>query len=363
MKTDNDKITYRQLMKVAAVCMYLPILRLIPTENVAYWGNGAYIAALAAALPSGLYIYFYSTFIKKRAPGQGLGDLIIRCVGSVPGKIICAVFLLWFVLYAGFTLRMSSERLVTTIFDDSNLTFISLITIAAVLPAATGKISSMCRTGEIFLLIIVGIMSLVLVMSLKDLKPEYFLPVENKGAWGFLRATTVVFDVITAIAYVGFLAGYAVKEKNELASTAKCGGSMLLFMAAITFCCVGALSASLITEMQNPFFVMVRNISAFGVVERIESVVVAVWVLADFLFLSVLMRIVGVLAKTVTGLEIKNIFYYIVGIIVYLLSLAMGKDYFILAEVSKNWIPAVNLFMTVVLLLAVFLIGKARKKI
>ena len=56
---------------------------------------------------------------------------------------------------------------------------------------------------------------------------------------------------------------------------------------------IGVLSEPLIRKLQHPFFIMVRDLSVFGVVERVESVVIALWVVSDIVYVSMLLKICG----------------------------------------------------------------------
>lgn len=358
----NEKVTQRQLLAVTLVFQLSPIIRLLPTAAVEAAGRSAWVSIITALLPSVLYIIFICRFVRRRGENEGLGDLIIRCTGSVFGRILCAVFLMWVLFYSGFILRTSSERLLSTIFANGKLPAISFIMLLAVLSTAYGSIKTVAGMGEILSVLIGGALTVTLVASLKDVKMDYLLPVTPDSVPGIFKASVIVFDISTAIAYVAFLSGYAKKRDDEVKMGVRWGVYGIIAMFAITVCTVGTLSAPLLAKTQNPFFIMIKNISALGVIERIESVVVGMWVFTDFLYLTVLMNIAVVLFEDIFGKKknAKPAVCALWGAVAFAVSFFVGKTAFDMGTLSKVIVPMANLVLMSLVLPIINIIGKLR---
>ena len=358
----KGKITQRQLLVLAFVCLCSPIIRLLPTASVKYAGSGAWVSIFVAAVPSLLYVYMLCDFMGNRIEGESSADMMIRCLGRPLGKTVCTIFLIWFLFYGGFILRTSSERLLSTIFDNGSLFVISTVTVATALIPAVGSVKSLARTGELMFLVIAGALWFILFFALDDIELEYLLPVTTRDSGGILLGAVAVFDIVSAIFYVTFLAGNAKKSTKEKKTGLRWCIYVLLAMFGIVFCTLGAISAPLVNKMQSPFFIMIRNISAFGVIEKIESVIIAIWVFTDFLFLATLMKITGVLTKKVAGVETGKLYYAAIALIVFIISFIITPTIFDMEFISQTLVPAVNLSLSAGLFLIVYIVWKIRSK-
>ena len=64
---------------------------------------------------------------------------------------------------------------------------------------------------------------------------------------------------------------------------------MLLMVTAVSLAVLGNFGAELTARLTRPFFSLVRNLEFFGSLERIEALVVTLWVFPDFLLVSALL--------------------------------------------------------------------------
>ena len=68
--------------------------------------------------------------------------------------------------------------------------------------------------------------------------------------------------------------------------------SMALGIALmVTVTTVGVISPELTEVLHDPFFSMIRTLNVFGVLERMESLVISLWVLTDVIYLGGLLSI------------------------------------------------------------------------
>lgn len=362
---EQDKITVRQMMCTAFVLLCSPIIRLLPTGTSELAGRGAWVSVLVGGVLCALYVWLLSSFLSAREDGEGAAELIIKCIGRPLGLSLCAAVLLWLLIYSGFVLRISSERMLSTVFDNGSLLVLSIITASAALTASLGKVKSIVRTAEVMLLVITAVLWVTLFFSLENLEVGFILPVRFTGEDGIniLKGALVPLNVMAVAFYGGFLYGDVKKQPEERKISLRWCGYTVLSMFCITFCTLGTISVPLIEKMQNPFFIMIRNISAFGVLERIESVVIAIWVFADFIMLSVLMKACAAIYRAVFKRTEGKAFYYICIAAVIIFSFVISPTAFALDTLSKRLVPFVNVAVTVGVFPIVYLTGKIRKRI
>ncbi|MBQ3404955.1 MAG: GerAB/ArcD/ProY family transporter [Oscillospiraceae bacterium] len=347
----DDKISGRQLGAAVFVSLLSPAVRIQPQMSAAIAGSGAWLAPLAAIVPAVLYGCFLTRFVSRRRPGEGMAELILRILGKGPGRAVLLLFSLWFMLYGGLELRTAAERLLASVYLRGEAGVFIVVTLAAAYIAASGRLKSLLSAAELLSPLLGGILVLVLLFSLSDVEPEKLLPLRVRDAPSVLLAAAPLVNLTGAAAWFMFLTDRLEGGIPGLSRSLIC---LLVFLSAMTLCTVGSLSASLSAELTNPFFSMVRNISLFHVIERIEAVVVALWVLTDFVFLASMIKIAAAVnRKLIRGPERPLI--PALGMLA--ASFAIAPDPVKLAVVSERFVPLLNLLLAFGLLPLIYFIG------
>jgi len=250
------------------------------------------------------------------------------------------------------------------VFNDAAPAYFALIMAAAAAAAAAGPVRHAGRTAQAFLLLMVPMLTLAILFGLGGVKAAYLLPVARRELRGALVGALPYLDVMSACVYFLFLMGpVAPDRRGERRAFLWTGGLGLLFFggALVT---QGSLSAETVADVQYPFFIMIRNIETFGVVERAEPLIVAVWVFGDFIFFAAVFRILAELfGKTVNrpaGAGRARAAAWCAAALTLAVALALPADMFELERWSELYVPAANMFFTLAVLPAVYAIGRVR---
>ena len=360
--TKSDGLTFRQLMALTFVCLLSPAIRLLPGEAAKWGGSGAWLAPLLAAVPAAGVTALLLVLMRCRREGEGLARLLLRAMGKGPGKAACLLIGLWLLFYTGILLRTGAERLLSTVYVGGSPAFFMVVTALAAAVFSLGRLRSLGRMGEVSALTLGICLTLVLLLSAADVKPENLIPSPGSAA-GAARAALPVLSVTGKGFFFWLLPGGAERERRELASALRWTGLLLLVMLGITASAVGALSAAVAAGLQHPFFIMIRNVSVFGIIERIEAVVITLWVITDLLFIAVLLRIFGELYSAVAERESPRLLRPVPAVCAVACGLLTARDAFTLERISETVVPAVNLLLAVTLPTSALLVGKLRKSI
>ena len=137
-----------------------------------------------------------------------------------------------------------------------------------------------------------------------------------------------------------------------------------LLAALLCVTVVATFGAKLTAEMHYPFFVMIRCIRIFRLLERVEALVVAQWVTTDFLLLGALLQAAtGELTLCFPKLGARRGAVALTCLALALLSGALcAPTAFSLRELSRTLVPIASASAAGVLVLA-FVVGLVRKKI
>jgi len=124
------------------------------------------------------------------------------------------------------------------------------------------------------------------------------------------------------------------------------GGCTLLSLAQGII--LGNLGAGLASELDTPFFTLAKSVGVEGAFQRVESVIAALWVLADLVLGTLLLFAVRFAGREVFP-RIKEQWLVGGGL---LLALALSFFWFTgrsAAEWNKTWVPLGNLIFSLVL--------------
>lgn len=136
---------------------------------------------------------------------------------------------------------------------------------------------------------------------------------------------------------------------------------LCLPLSLLSIALVGNFGAELTASLQRPFFYLVRNLVFFQDVERVEALVVALWVFPDFLLVSCSLLACGqCLAPALQRKEPQ--LAAVCGIAAAVLACFLGRSAGSYTALSERVVPLVGMSLALLLPLCL-LIGRWRKKI
>ena len=110
------QLTRRQYYALCTMVLLSPLLHLVPRKTTAEAGCGGWLCALAALVPLLLFAWMLEGILHRGRPGEGIGEITLRALGPVAGRVLLGVYALWFLLYSAFALRIGAERFIEAVF-------------------------------------------------------------------------------------------------------------------------------------------------------------------------------------------------------------------------------------------------------
>lgn len=286
---DEKLITRKQFAAAILVSLLSPLLRLLPQTTVGLAGKGAWLSPLPALVPVLLLSAVLESFRRHMRPGEGMGGLLLRWLGPIAGRLVLALYAAWFLFYGGFILHSGAERLVSTIYPSSGQNLFAAVTIVLCLVVTLGDLRAAARTSVILRAVLIGALLLVIALSASNMDADRLVPFDRQDAAASLAGALPIASVCVVAGCFSFLSGYVQKPKNGR----WLWGTYLLLLALAGVICASVTSVfgpALTARLTYPFFIMIRSISLGDMVPRIEAVVIAVWVSADFMLVVMLLR-------------------------------------------------------------------------
>lgn len=368
---EERNIERRQLLSLGVLLFLAPALRLFPAEAAASAGRAAWLTPLAA-LPM---LLFYAAFLTKLLSLRREGEALPELLGRVAGWPALALTSLWLLLYTAFVLRAGADRFVGTIYPRASYAVFAEIMGALALAGALAGPRALARVGRMLLPFVLGILLLLLAISLRTVRLDNLWPLYPRDLPGLARGALAPLDVAAGAAAALCFPARAGKHSPHAQRT------LTLWMAALcalltllALAVTGSLGHELTSELSRPFFVLVRTLTFFRTVERVEALVVMLWIFPDFLtaslflwaFSQCLYRLLGggeegsLAARA--GLKTVSPLIWLGAPAAVALSLFLAPDARRLERWSQALIPACNLLFCFVLLPAVYGLAKWKEK-
>lgn len=376
METDYS-FNRNQLLALSALMFLVPLLRLFPNAAAETASRAAAFTAPAALPFIIFYLCFICSFMDRRKDGEGLAELSIRCLGEKHGRPAVIAEAFWLLLYSGFLLRCSADRLMTTIYPYGSSVFFILTMGLICCLAALGPARSIVRSAKIALPFIYGILLLILFFAVSSVSRKNLMPVTASDIPHIIKGSLAEADVLSAVIYLScFFAAFCPRQKGTFRICSCFSVLMLLLTALLCTAVVGSFGAELCTRLAWPFFSLVRNMVFFHTLERVDALVVAVWVIPDFLLVSMLLHSAQYCIRLALGeaspqyngekllsMERKRWIIPVCSAVSAGIALLIAPDPVNLELWSEKIIPVLNLAFAFVFLPAVYITGIIKKKL
>ncbi|MFI3253078.1 MAG: GerAB/ArcD/ProY family transporter [Eubacteriales bacterium] len=297
-KRTKDNISMTQFLILTWGALLSPLIEsLLPLEG-----------SLAFLLPLFLLPFFLLWGLgigKFCGEGRGLAQGIWDSFGSVLGRVILLAYLLWSCVLLAVQLRLCGLSFLSVGYREGSLYFILPVLGLFVLWMSGGSFSGFARGSTFYFGILFCVFLLVLLFSLPQVEVLRFFPLwtgeEMFPSGNFLPS----FGLFGYGIYASFFWGEVIwsGETGKEQGKVWCfwGISGCIFLSAYLFIATGIFGAGFLSQLSQPFFQLSKGIVVEGGFQRVESIVLALWTLGDFILLGVLLRGGGQCGKRLIG--------------------------------------------------------------
>ena len=352
--TDGN-VTRRQIMALAFIGLLSPAIRAISESEIAVGEKGVYLSPIAAAVP--VLLLFLLT--DRLSRGGTLDELFRRVYGKAAGGGVTVIFVLWMIFYTGLVLRVAGDRLVSCVYSSSHWAIFAAVIAAVSAFAAAGRVKALTRTASLLLPVVIASLAGVFLLLTADIKSENLLPLTAADVKPALTGSFHMISVGSLMAYYGFMP--TDRQSQKRAEGIGYAAGVIAVMAAVTVTVVGILGAELASAMESPFFVVIRNVTLFNILERIEAVVVALWVVSDVAFVSgMVMSSAGAMERT-TAMS-RKIWSPIIAAASMVTAATVSRTTYGIELVIQNIAPIGNMILMFAVLPMTYGISKIKRK-
>lgn len=332
----------------------VPFTRVIARHTTEYAGNAAWVSPVIATLAFTIQI-FLMRYLVKQNEGKNLAEINRAVLGKVLGNIINVLYVIWFFVLAAYYLRQFGERMATTVFfDTSSSVFIAVMLFCVGFALNQGP-TVIIRTGSIFFYALAAVFILSSLAMLPQMDFRNLLPVSSLDTKGVICASGNVISAFGyGIIYLVYFGDVDSKgfTKNIVTSTVL-GGIMSIIAIMIP---IGAFSAKVVSEMIFPFFSAAKGIEVFDSIERVEAVIIAFFILADFIVIAFTLMSAQKMLCQITGSGKTTPYYNMLLLGTFVFILYLGNSALRLNEFSKKVIIPANLVLGIFIPIVLFIV-------
>ena len=361
-ETADNKITFLQALLIYIVTLYPPEMRYLAKMTAAAARQASWLSvvcSMIAFVPLLLLVYR----IARKFEGKSLYDMLRAVFGKAVGTVVSFLIMIWLFILLVLYLKYSAVNLITTEFigtDANILMFLAVVLAGTVLRFGLPVLS---RINKFVFIFIVIQFVIVLFFLFLHFRPDYITPVSVLDVGpvlysGVYPLTLFVYIVPVLIFNEQIL--YGKKNTGRLIFTA---GYITVKNTLMMLALLGIFSYPLVAKLNLPFFSAVENISVFKSSAGLDSLFVAIWLLAEFVLISFFAYCVSRLIKNIFGLNSQTPALTAILGLALIFAVYFSTSIMELFSFSKEIAPYMNLSMGIGIPAALFIVGKIRKMI
>lgn len=358
-----DKISMRQLMVLLFAALLSPAIGALPIQSAAIAGRAGWLSTVAA-LPVLLALCWLLFALFRRQPeGAGLAEVFQATLGTVAGKLLTTVYLLWGILLLGVNARRFALRFLSTSYRNTSLVLFVAVLLGFALWMGWGKLGALARAGEVFYLALSIALGVVIFFALFHVEAKHVFPIWIEDLPASAVSALPALSVLGYVIFGAFLAGGVNRREKNRRKAVQWAAAFCAVLTALQFVCLGNFGPALLSRMDAPFFMMVKGIGVEGAFERVESVIVALWVLSDLALLGLILFACRTMAQSLFSLKEGRTAAIPVALLALVIALFLFPDAFTLSAFMDTVLEVTNLALGFLVPAVIFLIGKFRKQV
>ena len=286
----DDRISLRQLLALLFAALLAPAIGVLPSQTAALAGEAGWLSALAA-LPVLLGLcWVLFALLRPAGEGAGLAQVTETVLGRGLGKGVLLLYLLWGLLLLSANARLFALRFLSTSYRNAPLGLFLLTLLGLTLWLVRKPVRVLARTGEVFYLALAIGLGFSLILGVLQVEPRHILPLWTEDLPGVLSAAVPVLGLFGYVVFAAFLGGNVTRGEGDRRRALWWAAAFCLVLTALQLVCLGNFGPGLTARMDTPFFMMVKGIGIEGTFQRVESVIIALWVFSDLALLNLLFK-------------------------------------------------------------------------
>lgn len=283
---EKGKISIRQTVLLMVNTVLPTAILSVPAITTGEAMQDAWISILIAAA-GGVLIALLLVNLMQRFPNQTLIQYSEDVMGKYIGKIIGLGYIWWFLHTNAIIVREFGDFMITNFMPRTPLlVFNSMLVILAVLAVRSG-LEPLGRQSEWIFILNSFILIMIFFFSIIEVRLEYLQPILEEGIVPSLRGAYTPVGWFGEIVTLGMIFPFITQPQRGFRAAVTSQLISGAFLFAGTIITVTTFGPEFSSTFKYPVIDVVRLISLGEFFERIDSLIMIVWVAGVFVKVSV----------------------------------------------------------------------------
>ena len=338
--------------------LFLPALLALRARQDAWL---AIIAATLAAGAAALVVYL----LARRFPHHTLFQYCELVLGRVAGKALALIFVLAFFLLNTVVIREFSEFLTIAVMPETPCLFFSISIMIIAVYAARNGLEVIARCTDFILPLMVVFIVSIFIFATPEMAVRNLFPILENGFRPVLGGALVAWSFLGQVVIISTYGAF-VNPPRALGWSLIAGLLGIAFFLGLVI--MGVVLAFSCCEIERLTFVaynLARIISLGQFFERIEVLLLAIWIVGVFIKITLNLYVTALGLATVTGLKEYRPLVAPLGALIVVTSILLYRNISQVRNdlllVGPGWTLTWQLILPLLLLVVAWLRGLRRK--
>ncbi len=319
-------------------------------------GRDAWLSFLLSGV-FGLSVVFLVVLLCSHYPGLNLLQIGEVVLGRFLGKLVGFAFVLFFIFMTVVIVLEFSDFMMTVFMPRTPLVVFNILMVLFSLYAVYLGLEVICRVSEATIIPILFFLLLTMIFMIGEVESSSLLPVLEAGIKPVMRGSLLFMGWIAQAFLLGILYPHLVCPRQAFKIGIFVVAIVSFYMVAGAIFLEGVLGSAQMARLLYPLLSFTRLIRVGGFLERLEAVVILIWVFGQYIKISLFLYLSASSIRQVFGLADYRTFLLPLAVLITVLSLTVFSSSAELENFLKNTHSPFVLFFA--LLIPLFLQGVA----
>ncbi|MED4750682.1 endospore germination permease [Brevibacillus choshinensis] len=300
---EKEMISNRQFMIIISIIALASPILYVPKSVTESAGRDGWLIVLVAGIVAALNALMFF-WIERAYPGKNLMEINHIILGRFLGRVLNFVYIFYFIDLCTWVLREFTDFLLITV--EPSTPFYLYVVIALIMSSYTTfhGIEVYARVSEIIFPVMFVMYLFVFALLCNQYKPEHLLPILENGVIQPLKNMFVTETLFGDVMIISMIIHHVRKTSSTPMYIISGMGLSTLFTCIAVITSIMVVGAETTATLTYPTFTLIQNINIANILDRIDILIVTMWIIG--VFVKITCYFMGVVYGLSTTLHVKN---------------------------------------------------------
>lgn len=360
MFSHNERISTRQVMILLILQMFNINMLLVPKLSTYYVGRNGYILPVLAIIFGVIYVYCI-TSLTMRFPNKTLVEITKDLLPDGIAYVLLSAFAIKLLIGAGLELRMFGELILQVMLPRTPLVVIMLVMLLTSAYLVKSGIEATARMAEILIYFVMVPIAIVIIIIALQTDYQNLLPFFQTDIKSVSRGALTMSYMFTSLEFLLMMTGLMRKPSKARKMGIRAVCFIGIVQGIITLLTLSEIGLGETQRQVWPVIGLMQNIGiSQSVVENQEVILLSVWPLSVFVYISSGLYFSSLIASRSVKFKRENLFVLPLVPIIFFAAI-WPKNIVEAYEYYLKFQMYVSIWFVVVVPLVLLLIAKLRR--